>query len=142
MARVKEVRPIQLFLLPAILLYAVSPQIQPMLSGGLIMEIILFVSISIGAMIGWIRSRYHTVHQDPINGKIVTRSSITSMIIVLVLIAVRVFTGYLIDSGYLLPHHSDAATLISNSLLIIALANVVTTRIIIYLDYNRLIHGI
>ncbi|ANF96860.1 CcdC protein domain-containing protein [Paenibacillus bovis] len=142
MARVKEVRPIQLFLLPAILLYAVSPQIQPMLSGGLIMEIILFVSISIGAMIGWLRSRSHTVHQDPINGKIVTQSSITSMIIVLVLIAVRVFIGYLIDSGYLLPHHSDAATLISNSLLIVALANVVTTRIMIYLDYNRLIHGI
>ncbi|WP_411349986.1 hypothetical protein [Paenibacillus sp. WLX2291] len=139
MSKTKEVRPTALVILPIILIIGLSPQIMPLLQGSIALELLLLCGAIAGIMLGWFRSRWHTVHQDPDSGKIVTSASIMSRITIVALIALRVIVSYMIGAGYLLPHHAALGNALTGALLLAAVANIVTTRIIILIQYNQLV---
>lgn len=139
MSKSKEVRPVSLLLVPVLLLLGLSSQLLPLLNGGMVLTLILIIGAAVGVALGWYRSRWHTVHQDPESGKIVTSASIMSRITIIVLILLRIVVSYLIGAGYLLPHHAALGNALTGALLLAAVANIATTRIIIFIQYNQLV---
>ncbi|MEW4369615.1 hypothetical protein [Paenibacillus kandeliae] len=139
MSKSKEVRPVSLLIVPVLLLLGLSSQILPLLDGGMVLTLLLIVGAAVGVALGWYRSRWHTVHQDPESGKIVTSASIMSRITIIVLILLRIVVSYLIGAGYLLPHHAALGNALTGALLLAAVTNIATTRIIIFIQYNQLV---
>ncbi|MCY8816099.1 DUF1453 domain-containing protein [Bacillus atrophaeus] len=132
MLREREIRPVKLGVIPLLLLWGVSSSIQPGFLSSPLHLMICGVLLIIGLAFGFSIGKMLTIRIHPENGKITSRGSIGSVILIVTILALRVCTRVL------LPGDNEIFTAITHSLLFIPLGTITGRNVMLYKHYIKL----
>ncbi|MCO4852570.1 DUF1453 domain-containing protein [Bacillus vallismortis] len=135
MYRERTVKPGKLLIIPLLLLWGVSASFQPVYFYSILHVVISGILLLVGLACGFGIGKMVTVRVHPETGKITSRGSLGSVILILVILSLRM------AARTWLPESNEMFMAIIHSMFFIPLGTITARNIMLYKAYRRLIAG-